>query len=188
MAGTAGSYFSASDRRVHFGLGQDRAVKLLEISWPSGATQKLENLGRNRIAPHSRNLRKGVRSDSPPLIIFPVRPIIWVSYHARFIPFSFTNRNGFILIAAAVIVWPGSFDCTVQFITDEYAVRMTSIFRVWRGPCLRSAACTFTFIGLSIRIGSAADAGIIAGSVLDASGAGVDGATVTATNTGTGGV
>jgi len=49
MAGTAGSYFSASDRRVHFGLGKDRAVKLLEIAWPSGATQKLENLRANRI-------------------------------------------------------------------------------------------------------------------------------------------
>jgi hypothetical protein len=34
---TAGSYASASDKRVHFGLGQESKVQLLEIQWPSGA-------------------------------------------------------------------------------------------------------------------------------------------------------
>jgi hypothetical protein len=37
----AGSYLSSSDKRVHFGLGQDREVRLLEITWPSGTIQKL---------------------------------------------------------------------------------------------------------------------------------------------------
>ncbi len=41
---TAGSYQSASDKRVHFGFGRDRTVKLLEITWPSGRAQTLENV------------------------------------------------------------------------------------------------------------------------------------------------
>jgi len=41
---TAGSYLSASDRRVHFGLGADRSARLLEITWPSGAVQRFENV------------------------------------------------------------------------------------------------------------------------------------------------
>jgi hypothetical protein len=40
---TAGSYFSANDKRVHFGLGSDRWVRSLEIGWPSGILQKIEN-------------------------------------------------------------------------------------------------------------------------------------------------
>ena len=46
---TAGSYQSASDRRVHFGLARDKRVKLLEITWPSGIVQKIENVPANRI-------------------------------------------------------------------------------------------------------------------------------------------
>ena len=32
-----GSYLSAGDPRVHFGLGEAKVVDLLEIRWPSGA-------------------------------------------------------------------------------------------------------------------------------------------------------
>ncbi len=46
---TAGSYLSASDRRVHFGLGSDKKVKLLEIAWPSGLRQRLEDVAGNQI-------------------------------------------------------------------------------------------------------------------------------------------
>ncbi|MCX6626703.1 MAG: ASPIC/UnbV domain-containing protein [Candidatus Solibacter sp.] len=46
---TAGSYQSSSDKRVHFGLGAAKTVKLLEIAWPSGTQQKLENLAADRI-------------------------------------------------------------------------------------------------------------------------------------------
>jgi hypothetical protein len=46
---TGGSYFSASDKRVHFGLGRDRSIRSLEIVWPSGAVQTLHNLGVDRI-------------------------------------------------------------------------------------------------------------------------------------------
>jgi hypothetical protein len=37
-------FMSSSQRRVHFGLAGDSAVRSLEIRWPSGATQTLENV------------------------------------------------------------------------------------------------------------------------------------------------
>jgi enediyne biosynthesis protein E4 len=40
---TAGSYESSSDRRVHFGLGVEDSVKSIQIRWPSGIVQRLEN-------------------------------------------------------------------------------------------------------------------------------------------------
>jgi hypothetical protein len=46
---TAGSYLSASDKRVHFGLGADTTAALIEIVWPSGIKQKLENVQGDRI-------------------------------------------------------------------------------------------------------------------------------------------
>ena len=46
-ATTAGSIFSASDSRVHFGLGEATAVDL-EIRWPSGKVQKLEAVPANQ--------------------------------------------------------------------------------------------------------------------------------------------
>ena len=49
MVSTAGSYLSASDKRVHFGLGADRTVRVLEISWPSGAVQRLEAVAADQI-------------------------------------------------------------------------------------------------------------------------------------------
>jgi hypothetical protein len=41
---TSVGYASSSDRRVHFGLGKDTLVKRLEIRWPSGVRQELQNL------------------------------------------------------------------------------------------------------------------------------------------------
>lgn len=41
---TAGSYLSASDRRVLAGLGADETVKLIEARWPSGVVQRIENV------------------------------------------------------------------------------------------------------------------------------------------------
>ena len=40
----SGSYMSSNDGRAHFGLGGAKLVKLLEITWPSGAVQKLEQV------------------------------------------------------------------------------------------------------------------------------------------------
>jgi hypothetical protein len=45
MVTTGGSYLSASDKRLHFGLGADGEALEVEIVWPSGKTQKL---GRTR--------------------------------------------------------------------------------------------------------------------------------------------
>ena len=49
MVSTASSYLSASDKRVHFGLGTDRSAKLLEITWPSGRVQRIDNVAADRI-------------------------------------------------------------------------------------------------------------------------------------------
>jgi hypothetical protein len=38
---TGGSYESSSDKRVHFGLGDEESVEAVEIRWPSGAKQTL---------------------------------------------------------------------------------------------------------------------------------------------------
>ena len=48
-ASTASSYQSASDKRVHFGLGADEMVKTIEIRWPSGNVQNLSNVKANQI-------------------------------------------------------------------------------------------------------------------------------------------
>ena len=49
MVSTAGSYLSASDKRVHFGLGSASTIKLIEIHWPSGKVQKLSNIPADQI-------------------------------------------------------------------------------------------------------------------------------------------
>jgi len=47
---TASSGFmSSSDKRLHFGLGGDSAVRSIEIRWPSGRTQTLEGIGVDRV-------------------------------------------------------------------------------------------------------------------------------------------
>jgi len=46
---TTGSYLSASDKRVHFGLGQDKMLSLLEIAWPSGLVQRLDKIAADQI-------------------------------------------------------------------------------------------------------------------------------------------
>ncbi|MDA2930950.1 CRTAC1 family protein [Acidobacteria bacterium AH-259-O06] len=38
------SYLSSHDIRLHFGLGQDKTVKRIEITWPSGKKQTLKDL------------------------------------------------------------------------------------------------------------------------------------------------
>jgi len=45
---TAVGYGCSSDRIVHFGLSRESKVKLIEIEWPSGARQKLENVDADR--------------------------------------------------------------------------------------------------------------------------------------------
>ena len=45
----SGSYLSASERRVHFGLGPAKSAKSIEIRWPSGIRQRLENVAADQI-------------------------------------------------------------------------------------------------------------------------------------------
>ncbi len=47
FATTAGSYVSASDKRLHFGLGTTQVAKV-EIHWPSGIHQTLEGVKANQ--------------------------------------------------------------------------------------------------------------------------------------------
>ena len=49
IVSSAGSYLSASDKRVHFGLGSDRILKSIEIHWPSGVTQRLSDVRADQI-------------------------------------------------------------------------------------------------------------------------------------------
>jgi hexokinase len=46
---TAGSYLSSSDKRLHFGLGQDATAKSIEIQWPSGIRQTIQNVHGDQI-------------------------------------------------------------------------------------------------------------------------------------------
>ena len=46
---TAASYLSASDKRVHFGLGQDEVAESVEVRWPSGIVQKISKVRGDRI-------------------------------------------------------------------------------------------------------------------------------------------
>jgi hypothetical protein len=48
-ATTAVGYASASDKRVHFGLGAARRIREIEIRWPSGHTQTLRNIDADQI-------------------------------------------------------------------------------------------------------------------------------------------
>ncbi len=49
FASRVGSYLSASDKRVHFGLGQGNSVRLLEITSPSGAVQRVEDIKADQV-------------------------------------------------------------------------------------------------------------------------------------------
>jgi len=44
VVSTAGSYLSASDKRVHFGLGRNTIVKSVQLSWPSGLVQTITDV------------------------------------------------------------------------------------------------------------------------------------------------
>jgi hypothetical protein len=46
---TSGSYLSASDPRVHFGLGTSGQADSIEITWPSGIRQILKNITGNQL-------------------------------------------------------------------------------------------------------------------------------------------
>jgi hypothetical protein len=49
IVSTAGSYLSSSDRRVHFGLGKDAVINLIEITWPTGKIQRMTDVKADQI-------------------------------------------------------------------------------------------------------------------------------------------
>ena len=48
-ATTAVGYACASDSRIHFGLGESRMVREIQITWPSGTRQVLRNVPADQI-------------------------------------------------------------------------------------------------------------------------------------------
>ena len=46
---TANGIYSASDKRVHFGLGAETGIAYVEIAWPSGIVQRVEKPGINQV-------------------------------------------------------------------------------------------------------------------------------------------
>lgn len=65
-ATTSVGYASSSDSKAHFGLGKSLAVKRMEIQWPSGIHQALENVKADQVLtvmePDSKTLRDGATS------------------------------------------------------------------------------------------------------------------------------
>ena len=45
----AGSYLSHSDLRAQFGLGQSERVDAVDITWPNGSTQRLQDVPANKL-------------------------------------------------------------------------------------------------------------------------------------------
>jgi len=41
---TSVGYASSSDSRVHFGLGENRRIKEIQIRWPGGTRQEIRNV------------------------------------------------------------------------------------------------------------------------------------------------
>jgi hypothetical protein len=52
---TDGSYLSAQDSRVHFGLGTDRMIESLLVAWPNGSSEEWKNIA----ADQTVRLREG---------------------------------------------------------------------------------------------------------------------------------
>jgi hypothetical protein len=64
-----GSYQSASDPRLHFGLGPSDRVEMIEVAWPSGRVDRFGPLA----ADSGYRLREGC-AEPGPLAGFPARP------------------------------------------------------------------------------------------------------------------
>ena len=61
-ARTDGSYVSASDSRVHFGLGPDPAIQAVVVEWPGGQREIWDSVQANRVI----KLREGTGRPAPP--------------------------------------------------------------------------------------------------------------------------
>ena len=57
------SVMSQSDLRLHFGLGKAEKLDSVEVQWPSGATEKLQNLAADNI--YTIIEGQGIRATKP---------------------------------------------------------------------------------------------------------------------------
>jgi enediyne biosynthesis protein E4 len=64
IVSTAGSYASANDRRVYFGLGRETAIKEVLIRWPSGTQQLIRDPRLNQILTIREESGSGSRNPS----------------------------------------------------------------------------------------------------------------------------
>jgi hypothetical protein len=53
---SGGGYISQSDFRLHFGLGKATKADAIEIRWPSGIEQRLENVAGNQVVKIRENV------------------------------------------------------------------------------------------------------------------------------------
>ncbi|MCH8930266.1 MAG: ASPIC/UnbV domain-containing protein, partial [Proteobacteria bacterium] len=56
---TDGSYGSASDPRILFGLGSNRGAQTVEVTWPGGERERWSGLAANRY--HELRRGSGIR-------------------------------------------------------------------------------------------------------------------------------
>ena len=61
MRSGGGSYLSASDHRLHFGLGTAEVVDRIEVTWPSGLRQTFDGI----VADKGYRLREGASAPEP---------------------------------------------------------------------------------------------------------------------------
>ena len=59
-----GSYLSAGDLRLHYGLGKRSRVDVLEVHWPDGRVQRIEDVPFNRFVTMEEG--KGMTRQMPP--------------------------------------------------------------------------------------------------------------------------
>jgi hypothetical protein len=62
----SGSYMSSNDVRSHFGLGTAKSAKRIEITWPSGTLQKLEQVRADQILTVEEPAGAGEEQTLPP--------------------------------------------------------------------------------------------------------------------------
>jgi hypothetical protein len=65
---SSGSYISANDQRLHFGLGDSTTVESLEIRWPGGKTETIKLPGVDRICSieQGKGIVSEIRGKVPP--------------------------------------------------------------------------------------------------------------------------
>ena len=59
------SYVSNSDMRVHFGLGTETKLDSVEVRWPSGLTERFDNLPVDQINTVKEGSGVAVKNEPP---------------------------------------------------------------------------------------------------------------------------